>query len=126
MTEHSIAFSLEKIGLRILQVHIPIYHPDGDMIQVYIEESDDGQLRITDFGHTIMRLSFTQDVDNPTTWDSIHEILRHHQVKEHDGSFYIDLPEGEPVIIKEMFRLITVIMKVLSKPYWRPDDLPEI
>ena len=124
MTETTISMPITKIRKDILQVHLPIFHPDGDMIQIYIQERDEGWIRITDFGHTIMRLSFDNDVDNATTWDSIHEILRHHQVREYEGSFYVDIPDTEPTIIEQVFRLVVVIMKVLSKSYWRPDDLP--
>ena len=50
------------------QLVIPILHEDGDMVDIYIQDSPlgEGYIRVCDFGLTLMRLSYTFDVAKPT------------------------------------------------------------
>ena len=43
------------------QLIIPICHEDGDMVDIYLQESPrgDAYIRICDFGMALMRLSYT-------------------------------------------------------------------
>ena len=49
------------------QLIIPILHEDGDMVDVYLQDSPlgNGYVRICDFGLTLMRLSYTYDINTP-------------------------------------------------------------
>jgi hypothetical protein len=44
---------------------MPFYHEDGDMIDLFIQPLEDGRFRICDFGMTLMRLSYTYELDTP-------------------------------------------------------------
>ena len=50
------------------QLIAPICHEDGDMIDIYLQDSPrgDGYVRICDFGMTLMRLSYALDLNTPT------------------------------------------------------------
>ena len=47
------------------QLIIPICHEDGDMVDVYLQESPRGEayIRICDFGMALMRLSYSYDLN---------------------------------------------------------------
>ena len=59
----------------IVQVFAPLYHADGDMMEIFFEELDHFRIRISDFGLTLMRLSYTYDVDGPTKTKVLERIL---------------------------------------------------
>jgi hypothetical protein len=45
-----------------LQIVTPFSFPDGDTFQLYLEEAAAGSVRLTDFGHTFMHLSYENDL----------------------------------------------------------------
>lgn len=50
-------FYLKEKRENILQVYAPLYHSDGDMMDIFITEiPDSGLVRISDYGLTLMRL----------------------------------------------------------------------
>ena len=49
----------------IVQVLAPLFHEDGDMVDIFLDETADGsnKVRICDHGLTLMRLSYSYDLD---------------------------------------------------------------
>jgi hypothetical protein len=45
-----------------LQVVTPFYYGDGDSFELYIEEGPAGSIKLTDYGMTMMHLSYERDV----------------------------------------------------------------
>jgi len=90
-----------RINLRekrpnILQLEAPLYHEDGDMIDIFIEvPRNGGNIRICDFGMTLMRLSYSFDIDTPNKERIFNRILSENQVSETDGNLCIETtPDG--------------------------------
>jgi hypothetical protein len=79
----------------IFQVHAPFYHEDGDMLDMYIEPTAGGALRLCDFGKTLMRLSYTFDLDTENKQRIFKDLLRQNQVEldEPSGNIFIDTSE---------------------------------
>ena len=47
----------------IYQLIAPFYYEDGDMMDIFIQESSsEGKLRICDYGMALMRLSYSYDI----------------------------------------------------------------
>ncbi len=44
-------------------VDTPFYFADGDPYQIYIKEMPGSIIRLTDMGHTMMHLSYDNDID---------------------------------------------------------------
>jgi hypothetical protein len=44
------------------QIITPFTFSDGDVFQLYMDEGSAGSVRLTDFGHTIMHLSYENDI----------------------------------------------------------------
>lgn len=53
---------VRKTKQGFLQIETPFTFPDGDVFQVYLQEKSAGTIRLTDFGHTLMHLSYENDI----------------------------------------------------------------
>lgn len=84
----------EKNG-KLLAVETPFYFSDGDPYQLYIKEMPGGILRLSDMGHTMMHLSYENDIDKfreGTRGNIFNQIKAETFIEENDGEFYIDTP----------------------------------
>jgi hypothetical protein len=75
----------------IYQVFAPFYHEDGDMIDIFVEPADCG-IRYCDHGMTLMRLSYSFDLDTDNKQRIFKELLAENQVEfdEPKGNIYFD------------------------------------
>lgn len=76
----------------VIQILAPLFHEDGDMIEIFIDlpKSQNELIRISDHGMTLMRLSYSYDVDTPTKKKILDRILSENGVEEDRGRFYIE------------------------------------
>lgn len=75
----------------VLQLEAPLYHEDGDMMDIFIElPRNGGRVRVCDFGMTLMRLSYSFDIDTPNKERILNRILVENQVTETDGNLCIE------------------------------------
>ena len=86
-----IAFREKRPG--IVQVLAPLFNEDGDMVDVFIDlpKNPDDPVRISDHGMTLMRLSYSYDVDTPTKRKVLARILSENGIAESDGRLSIDV-----------------------------------
>lgn len=73
----------------IFQLIAPLYHEDGDMVDIFLEARN-GIIRVSDLGMTLMRLSYSYDIDTPNKERIFHRIISENHVGEESGSLYID------------------------------------
>jgi hypothetical protein len=79
----------------LLSIETPFYFADGDPYQLYIKEMSGGILRLTDMGHTMMHLSYDNDVDKfreGTRGKIFEQIKVETFIEEDNGEFYIETP----------------------------------
>jgi hypothetical protein len=76
----------------VLQLFAPLYHEDGDMIDIFLEPLSDGSdmIRICDYGMTVMRLSYSYDIYTENKERIFSRILSENKVNESQGNLYID------------------------------------
>ncbi len=75
----------------VLQLILPLYHEDGDMIDIFIESRNGNNIvRVSDCGMTLMRLSYSFGLDTPNKERIFSKILSENQVNEENGNLYID------------------------------------
>ena len=83
-----VRFAQKRPGL--YQLVAPFYHEDGDMYDIFIEDTPaDHPVRLTDKGLTLMRLSYSYEIDTPNKERIFHQILREHGVQNDDGELFI-------------------------------------
>lgn len=97
----------------LLAVDTPFCFPDGDPYQIYIREMPGGILRLSDMGHTLMHLSYENEIDKfreGTRGLLLNQIKAENSVEENDGEFYIET-ELES-LGSNIFRLGQAITKI--------------
>lgn len=107
-----------EIGLHeqsqgLLMIETPFFFSDGDPYQIYIKEMPGGLLRLTDMGHTLMHLSYDNDVSkfrDGTRGKLFQQILSEHEVNENNGEFYID--DEIENLSSNIFRLGQTLTKI--------------
>jgi hypothetical protein len=77
----------------LIRVETPFYFPDGDPYQIYLTEIETGGFRVTDMGHTLMQLSYENDIDlmrKGSRGNLLMQIQLELGLKEDDGAFYLE------------------------------------
>ena len=80
---------------KLLAIDTPFFFADGDPYQIYIKEMPGGVIRLTDMGHTMMHLSYENDIDKfreGTRGDIFNQIKAETLIEEDNGEFFIDTP----------------------------------
>ena len=84
-----IRFSEKRPG--VYQMIAPFYHEDGDMIEIYLDNpGGNGDIRVSDHGMTLMRLSYEYDIDTPNKRRIFDKMLSENQVREEGGRIFLN------------------------------------
>ncbi len=80
-----VAFRERRPG--VVQVMAPLFHEDGDMVDIFLDEPRNGtnKLRVGDHGMTLMRLTYSYDLDTPNKQRIFNRILAENSIQEADG-----------------------------------------
>lgn len=100
-----------KEGLFLIET--PFFFPDGDPYQMYLKEMPGGIIRLTDMGHTLMHLSYENDVAKfreGTRGKIFEQIKAEHDLIEEAGEFYIETPTNK--ITANIFRMGQALTKL--------------
>lgn len=100
------------------QLIIPILHEDGDMVDIYLQDSPLGEshVRICDFGMTLMRLSYTYDITAEARQRIFDSILINNGVGNDDGNLYLDAPVNG--LNEGILQYAGCAQKVCNMRYW--------
>ena len=100
------------------QLIIPILHEDGDMVEVYVTNSPKGEnyVRICDFGSTLMRLSYTYDINSAARQQIFDNILLNNHVTNVSGNLYLDTFRNQ--LCESLLQFIGCVQKVCNMRYW--------
>jgi len=88
---NQLAFKERRPG--VLQLIAPLFHEDGDMVDIFIEKAGDGNglVRVCDHGLTLMRLSYSYDVDTANKERILRRILSESGIGEENGNLFLDV-----------------------------------
>jgi len=101
----------------IFQLFLPLYHEDGDMVEIFIEKTNDDKLLLCDHGMTIMRLSYSYEIDTPNKESIFRKILSENRICENDGNiFYQTKPE---TLYTDILHVAQTFMKIGSMRYFK-------
>ena len=113
-----ISFKEKRPG--IIQIFAPFFHEDGDMLDIFLE-SRNGKIIISDYGMTIMRLSYTYDLDSPNKQQIFERIVAENGLQEHDGNIYLETTERQ--LYNALFQFAQTIAKVTTMSYYKREVL---
>lgn len=102
--------SLNERRPGIFQLQAPLYHEDGDMIDIYLEKTSDNQIRVSDHGMTLMRLSYTFEIDTENKQRIFNEILSRNQVENESGR--LSVVASEETIVPAILHFAQTVGKV--------------
>jgi len=97
----------------LVLVETPFYFADGDPYQIYIKEMPGGVIRLTDMGHTMMHLSYENDISKfreGTRGKLLEHIKSETFISENEGEFYIETTIES--LASNIFRLSQALTKV--------------
>jgi len=98
---------------KLFAIETPFFFADGDPYQLYIRERPGGIIRLTDMGHTMMHLSYDNDIDKfreGTRGKILEQIKSETFIEEDNGEFYIDTTVENLAI--SVFRLGQALTKI--------------
>lgn len=105
--------NLYEKGDNLLFVETPFTFGDGDTYSIFLKQLSSGGVRITDCGHTMMHLSYENDIDKfreGTRGKIFEQILNEMELKEENGAFYMDTPTEQ--IGSAIFRFGQAVTKI--------------
>jgi hypothetical protein len=70
---------------------VPMFHEDGDMVDIFLEELQDGRVRVSDRGLSLMRLSYDIDIDTENRERIFKRILDENRVFQDHGNLFVDV-----------------------------------
>jgi len=96
----------------LYQVIVPFEHPDTDLLEVYVQIIENNGILLTDMGVTVMRLSYTIDIDSDTTKKYLKSITDDQGLFETGGT--ITCPTSYEELEKSIGNFIQGLSKVLA------------
>ena len=100
------------------QVILPIRHEDGDMLDIYLQKSPKGEnyIRICDFGLTLMRLSYSYEINSARKKKVLENIIYNDNIINDAGNLYIDAKVEK--LFENILQYSGCIKKICSMSYW--------
>lgn len=119
-----IAFRDRRPG--VVQVLAPLFHEDGDMLDIFLEEAGNGspRIRIGDHGLTLMRLSFNFDVDTENKQRIFNRILSENRIQEQDGRLFIETEPDQ--LYPAILQFAQTVAKVSSMQYYKREVIQSL
>jgi len=99
----------------IVQVVAPLFHEDGDMVDIFLDVAktrEQGHVRISDYGMTLMRLSYSYEIDTPTKRKVLEKILSENGVTDDNGLLYLEAPRDN--VYPSLMQFAQTVAKVSS------------
>ena len=108
----------------IYQLLLPIYHEDGDMVDLFIKQKDKNKYSLCDFGLTLQRLSYTYDIDTENKESILQRILAENSLLEEEGNICLDTnPE---TIYTDIMHITQAYAKIGSMRYFKREVIENL
>ena len=100
------------------QLIVPICHEDGDMVDIYVQDSPrgEGYVRLCDFGMALMRLSYSYELNSAAKRRIFDDILINNGITNNGGSLCLDVPVGS--LYEGVMQFAGCVQKVCNMRYW--------
>lgn len=109
--------NIRPISESKLQVWLPVYYEDGDMIDVYVDHMGNGQCRITDSGMTLMKLSYTYDINTDNKLRILNQIIDANGLSYQNGVISRTVEVKD--LYKELLRFSNTVIRISTMSYFK-------
>ena len=108
-----------------IQVLAPLFHEDGDMVDIFLDEPRNGnKIRVSDHGMTLMRLTYSYDLDTENKQRIFNRILAENRIQEQDGRLYIETdPER---LYPAILQFAQTVAKVSSMQFFKREVIQSL
>lgn len=104
------SFRIEEKRNNLYQIFVPLFHDDGDMMDIYIHPNNDGTITICDYGNTLMRLSYTFEINSPRREKILNSIINDNGGYLDDGN--ICIKSTPKLLFENVMQLSQIISQV--------------
>jgi len=108
----------------IYQLFIPLYHEDGDMIDLFIVPKSNGTYELCDFGLTLMRLSYSYEIDTNNKEAVFQKIINENSLVEDNGN--IILQTTQDTIYTDILHITQAFAKIGSMRYFKREVIENL
>ena len=96
----------------IFQIVAPFYHEDGDMYEMFLRETTEGEFEICDMGTSLMKLSYVFDLNSDNKVKIFNKILKSNFVSNENGNLVIKT--SYDTFYTDLMQFSTTVSKVMS------------
>jgi hypothetical protein len=82
--------NFEKVDETTFRVKAPFFHEDGDAYEIYLKDNGNGNLQFCDFGLSLMRLSYTYDIETKSHVEAYNKVLSQNLINNDNGNLVLD------------------------------------
>lgn len=108
----------------IYQLLLPIYHEDGDMVDIFIKQKENDKYTLCDFGLTLQRLSYTYDIDSENKESILQRILLENSLSEEEGNICLDTQPA--TIYTDIMHITQAYAKIGSMRYFKREIIENL
>ena len=117
----------------MLQLVAPLFHEDGDMMDIFLNVPKNGaasaaspleKIRVSDRGLTLMRLSYTFDIDTPNKEKFFQRILAENGVAEENGELFVEATPAS--LYTSLLQFSQAVSKVCNMRYFKREVLASL
>jgi hypothetical protein len=108
----------------IYQLYLPVYHEDGDMVDIFIAPQNDNSYQLCDFGMTLMHLSYDYNIDTDNKEKIFQKIVSENSLTENNGNIcYTATPDN---IYPALLHYTQALMKIGSMRYFKREVIESL
>lgn len=108
----------------IYQIFLPLYHEDGDMVDLFITETTDHKFKLTDYGLTLQRLSYTYDIDSAHKEKVLDKIIAENGIIDEGGSLTMETKPDS--VFGDIMQITQAYAKVGSMGYFKKEVIENL
>ncbi|RAQ28341.1 Domain of uncharacterised function DUF1828 [uncultured Ruminococcus sp.] len=116
--------ALEEVSPDVMRVYAPFFHEDGDMLSMYLEIQKNGEILIRDFGNTLMRVSYTFDIESSNKKNILSNIVKSNHGILDDGELM--LPTNLSQLPQAIFQFSQLVAKVSNVDILRRETVKSL
>lgn len=108
----------------IFQLLLPIYHEDGDMIDLFITSNGNDKFILCDYGLTLQRLSYSYEIDSENKESIFQKIIAENSLTEQEGN--ICLNTNPITLFSDIMHITQVYAKIGSMRYFKREVIESL
>ena len=108
-------FEIKEKRQNLYQILLPLFYPDGDMLDIFISELEKDQFLVSDCGTTLMRLSYSFDLDTDNKIELFKRILLQQNAKFEENTGSIQLISNLDQLFNNLISIIYYLLPTLFK-----------